>query len=74
MEAFFGIAFWSGFVRYVLREAVLGQGFGGYASRDSVLVRFREVRFGEMRFGLKVRWVRFSGLYLRSIFRSHRLR
>ena len=45
MGTFFEIAFWSGFVRYVLRGCVLGQGFGGYVSRDSVLVRFREVRF-----------------------------
>ena len=85
MGTFLGIAFWSGLLRCVLRGSVLGQGLGGYVFRDSVLVRFRGVRFGEMRFGsrfwrvrfervcfeVRVRWVRFSGLYLRSIFRSH---
>ena len=49
---------------------------GGCVFRDSVLVRFREVRFEEMYFevrvrrghlsgmclGARVRWVRFSGL------------
>ena len=71
MGTFFEIAFWSGFVRYVLRGCVLGQGFGGYVSRDSVLVRFREVRFERVCLEVRVRWKRFSGLYLRSIFRSH---
>ena len=37
MATFFGIAFWSGFVRCVLRGCVLGQGFGGYVLRGSVL-------------------------------------
>ena len=61
MATFFGIVFWSGFVRCVLRGSVLGQGFGGYVFRDSVLVRFREVRFERVCFEVRVRWVRFSG-------------
>ena len=31
-----GSLFWSGFVRYVLRGPVLGQGFGGYIFRDYI--------------------------------------
>ena len=61
MGAFFGIAFWSGFVGCVLRGCVLGQGFGGSVSRDSVLVRFREVRFERVCLEVRVRWERFSG-------------
>ena len=61
MGTFFEIAFWSGFVGYVLRGCVLGQGFWGYVFRDSILVRFREVRFERVCFEVRVRWVRFSG-------------
>ena len=61
MDTFLGIAFWSGFVGYVLRGSVSGQGFGGYVFRDRVLVRFCGVHFGEIRFGLKVRWGAFWG-------------
>ena len=61
MEAFLGIAFWSGFVGCVLRGCILGQGLGGYVFWDSVLVRFREVRFERVCLEVRVRWVRFSG-------------
>ena len=50
---------------YVLRGCVLDQGFGGYVFRDSVLVRFREVRFERVCFEARVRWKRFSGSLFR---------
>ena len=61
MDTFLGIAFWSGFVGYVLRGSVSGQGFGGYVFRDSVLVRFREVRFERVCLGSRFWRIRFSG-------------
>ena len=61
MGTFFGIAFWSGFVGCVLGRCVSGQRLGGSVSRDSVLVRFREVRFERVCFEVRVRWICFSG-------------
>ena len=50
-----------GLGRNVLGRCVLRQGVGGCVFRDSVLVRFREVRFEEVHFELKVRRVLSSG-------------
>ena len=46
---------------YVLRRCILRKGLGGDVGRDSVLVRFREVRFERVCFGVRFGWERFSG-------------